>query len=91
MTKPFKLTQPPGDPGVVRAPDGKFARVVPPSPPEIVRRSSDQGIDVAKIVADNRAPEHPIPKGAPQNEPNEIPWGPAGRYNDANRPPMRLR
>lgn len=91
MALPFRLNSPPADPGIVRLPDGKFAsRVVPLSPPEVVRRSSDRGVDTRKIIEENRAIEHERPRGAPVMS-SEIPWGPAGPYNDAGKPPFRLR
>jgi hypothetical protein len=91
MAPPFKLNPAPRDSGIVRLPDGKFAaRVVPLSPPEVVRRSSDRGVDVREVIEENRATEHDRPVGSPPTS-SEIPWGPAGPFNDAGKPPFRLK
>jgi (2Fe-2S) ferredoxin len=89
MGKPFKVTSP-GDAGIGRNPDGTFTRVVPPSPPQIVRKSIEEGKPVERVIEENRSPEHPIPKGGPKNAADEIPWPEAGPFNDANKSPMRL-
>lgn len=91
MAPPFKINPTPKDPGIVRLPDGKFAaRVVPLSPPEVVRRSSDRGVDVREVIEENRAIEHERPVGSKPTS-TEIPWGPSGPFNDAGRAPFRLK
>jgi len=88
---PFKLNPRPADPGFDRMPTGRFAaRVNPIAPPQVVRRSSDEGTDIRGLIADARQPDHERPKSAPVTA-SEIPWGPAGPYNDANRPPFKLK
>ncbi len=77
---PFRITSP-GDPGIRRAPDN--GRFMPAAPPQIVRRSSDEGRNVLDIVQENRAPEHPTP-GRSRTAAGEIPPIPA--QPPANKP-----
>lgn len=88
--KPFRVDAPgPSATDIGRMPDGKFTRFQPPGPPRIVRESSERGVDVDVVIGENRAPEHPSPKGSPPGS-QEIPWPPAGPINDANKKPMRV-
>lgn len=87
MSKPFKITSP--QPTGWRDPNsGKFTRVVPPAPPQIVREASQRGVPVNQVIEENRAPEHPTPAGKPSGQ--EIPWPEAGPVNDADKKPMKL-
>jgi hypothetical protein len=88
---PFRLTGPASEAGILRAPDGRFTRGTQLQPPQVVRKSSDEGITIDKVIAANRAPEHARPRGAPPSEANEIPWPETGSsFNDARRPSFRL-
>lgn len=81
---PFRISPLPGDPGVKRGEGGRF---IPAAPPQIVRRSSSEGIDVQEVIrAGNQAPEHPTPGGRPNQ--TEIPWGPAAQPKPL---PFKLR
>jgi len=92
MGKPFKTTPLPGDPGITRLPDGKFApRDVPPAPPLIVRKSSDQGIPMSRLNRENAPADHERPRGAPRTVGEEIPWPDvSATYNDAGKPPFKI-
>lgn len=79
-TSPFRITSP-GDPGIRRAPDN--GRFVPAAPPQIVRRSSSEGIEVSTLIDENRAPEHPTP-GRSRTAAGEMPPIPA--KPPANKP-----
>lgn len=91
MAPPFKLTPQPGDPGISRAPDGKFQAREVASPQRIASDARTRDVDTNVVLSERRAAEHPVPRGAPRNEPNETPWGDLGAtYNDARRSPMKL-
>lgn len=90
MGKSFKITSDP-QPAVYRGEKGRFTtRVVPPAPPQIVRQAAERGVEVNKVIEENRSPEHPTPPGKP-NAGEEIPWPAAGPYNDANKKPMNVK
>ena len=78
MSKPFRLGSDAGKEPVRE-------QFVPPAPPKIVREAAEQGKTVQRVIAENRAPEHPTPKGQPKSA-DELPW-PAV---DEGRKPMRL-
>lgn len=90
--KPFKVTGPASPTSIGRLPDGKFTRGEILSPPQMVRRSSDQGVEVSKLIDENPAVDHPRPKGSPANTPAENPWPTLGpTFNEAGRPAFRLK
>ena len=59
MGKPFR-TDGGGSPltDIGRGAGGRFVRTVPPAPPQVVRRSAEQGESVDSVVADVRQPDH---------------------------------
>lgn len=86
----FRVTSPSPTP-IGRLPDGKFTRGDTASPPEIVRRSREQGADAARVLAENRAAEHPRPAGAPPTAPGEVLWPELGpSFNEAGKAPFRV-
>ena len=90
--KPFRVTGPTAPTPIARMPDGKFTRGDILSPPQMVRRSSDQGVEVSKLIDENPAVEHPRPKGTPATTSAEIPWPAVGpTFNEARRPAFRLK
>lgn len=90
--KPFKVVGPAAPTQIARLPDGKFTRGEILPAPQMVRRSSDQGVEVSKLIDENPAVEHPRPKGTPATTPSEIPWPELGAtFNEARRPPFHLK
>jgi len=62
MSKPFQITSP-SDPGIGRDPaTGLFISSRDgAAPPQVVRRSSDQGVPVSETIEAARAPHRTIP------------------------------
>jgi hypothetical protein len=87
MGKPFKVETAPSPTDIGRMPDGKFVRVVPPPPGELLKQAAAKGQDALDAVAANRAGMHATPGGT---RGAEIPWGPGGAHSDAAKPPMKL-
>jgi len=99
MAKPFKLSNP-GDLGIVRASDGRFAKL--PLPAEVLaKNSADTGATNNEANRAARVPDRMIGAGAPKDVappsagapapvyPDALPWPEAGPYNDAGRTPFR--
>lgn len=78
--RPFRVTTPSPAP-IGRLPNGHFARGdLPPSAPEIARRSLSEGVDARSISA-----------GGPAEHAPSIPWPELGpTYNEARRSPFRI-
>jgi len=81
----FKIRPTPGDPGIRRGDGGRF---MPASPPQVVRQSAAEGVEVLDLVHERyQTPEHPTP-GARRGIGEEKPWPPA---KGPAKPPMRVR
>lgn len=90
--KPFRVVGPSAPAPIARMPDGRFTRGDVLSAPQLVRRSSDQGIEVSELIDQNPAVEHPRPKGTPATTSAEIPWPVLGpTFNEARSAPFRLK
>lgn len=95
MTKPFRLT---GAPAADAAPK----QLTPSKNPVQVLDATEDGPSLPEVLREVRVPDRAVGAGEPKNVaapgqppapvyPEEKPWGPAGRYNDAGKPPMRLK
>jgi hypothetical protein len=90
--RPFRVTGPAAPTDIARRPDGTFTRGSPAAPPQVVRRSSDEGRDVTEVIREERAVEHRRPAGTPATTPSENPWAPLGpTFNEARKLPFRVR
>jgi len=97
MGKPFKIREQ-GDPraNISRGQDGKFARLADP-PGKVHEEAKSTGETVTDVVRANRVPPHPINVQPDKStgdavHKQELPWPDVGEsYNDAGRPPMKLR
>lgn len=62
MGKPFKLEQQPNPSGLVRLPDGRFARDPAPPADEAVARAARDGTPIRETVEEKPAVEYDEPK-----------------------------
>lgn len=82
---------------VGRGPDGKFARLEAPQAGEVVEEAKDTGVPVQEAVRANRVPDKEVGSNTPNMSGGDavyeesLPWPEAGQYNDANKPPMKLK
>lgn len=101
MPKPFKLSTPAAE--IARRTDGRFTKVVAPTPAEIMNRyGAAEGVTNAEAMRAAAVPMHDVGPGAPKDVggpgakapapvyPPALPWPEAGPFNDANKKPFRF-
>lgn len=99
MAKPFKLTT---QAAIGRGEGGRFERLVSAAPPEVIRRTYEDGIELNQAIREAAVPDRLVGKGEPENVagpgsrakapvyPDAIPWPKAGPVNDADKKPFKL-
>lgn len=91
------LSGPVAQANVGRGVDGKFAKLEGASPGDLADEAKALGVDLQEAARANRVPDKEVGSDTPRMSGGDavyedaIPWPEAGPYNDADRPPMKLR
>ena len=99
--KPFKVTT---EAALGRNADGRFTKLIPSTPMQVIDRSGTNGVPLPDEVRASQVPDRDVRVGvAPVNVagpgagapapvyPEALPWPEAGPNNDANKLPFKVK